>query len=216
MPAVVRAAAHRIRNAGRSLVTLRTLINLCALQGVSIHEMLLDPVGASSRPLIDLWSGYQSLEFPNGRHAAKITAYRACLEEVMKRCAGLYLPSTQFLMREIKLNRDLARELSVDLYEAYEGAHQSQGSETERIHAERAFRNAMDFFNAPGFNPFVPCDIQKIVRRVALSANVPREQAKSITRAALYSRRALERAKAKMFDLPMLETGESSWLRSPA
>jgi hypothetical protein len=199
MPTPVKAAVAHVRSkVTSSRVTLRTLINLCALQGVSIVETLLDPVAASSRPLIDLWSGFQSLEFPVGRHTAKLMVYRDCLVEVKRGCEGLYLPSMRFLLREIKLNRDLARELSVDIYEIYEEAHRRQGSQNTLLHAERAFRCAMDTFRASGIDFVSPSHIRRVARRVAAIANVPLEQAELITRAALCSQTALERAKAKL------------------
>lgn len=215
-PATVRAAVSRVQsNAVRGRVTLRTLVNLCALQGISITDMLLDPGAAASRPLIDLWAGYRSLEFPNGNHAAKMAAYRQCVEEIMKRCEGLYLPSMKVIMRRMNLNRDLARELCVDSYEAYEEAYQRQGPYSMRVHLDRAFLYAMEPFEAPGFNPFGPCDIRKAARRLAAASTLSLERARPIARAALYSRRALERAKAKLMDLPADKFEEGPWLRRP-
>lgn len=214
-PATVRAAISRVRsNAVRGRVTLRTLVNLCALQGISMIDMLLDPQAAASRPLIDLWAGYRSLELPNGKHAAKMAAYSQCIDEIMKRCDGLYLPSMKVIMRRMKLNRDLARELCVDAYEAYEEAYQRQGPYSTRVHIERAFLCAMEAFEAPDFNPFGPCDIRKVARRVAVASNFTLKRAQLIARAALYSRRALERAKAKLLDLPAEQFEEGRWLRA--
>lgn len=213
-PATVRVAIGRIQsNAVRGRVTLRTLVNLCALQGISITEMLLDPQMASSRPLIDLWAGYQALEFPNNSHAAKIAAYGQCIEEMLKQCKGRYLPSMRIVMRRMKLNRDLVRELCVDLYEAYEEAYQKQGAYSTRVHAERAFLRAIEEFEAPSFNPFAPCDTRKVARRVAALSNLTFEHAQSITRSALHTRRALERAKAKLLELPPDKFAEGLWLR---
>lgn len=200
-------------NVVRGRITLRTIVNLCALQGISIEEMLLDPKMASSRPLIDLWAGYQSFEFPNGSHGAKIAAYRRYIGRMLAKCKGLYLPSMQIALRRMKLNRDLVRELCVDLYEAYEEAYQKQGAYSSRIHAERAFKHALEEFEAPGFNPFAPCDLRKITRRVAVRSNFTLQKSQLITRSALYCRLAFERAKAELMGLPVGEFEGGPWLR---
>jgi hypothetical protein len=182
-------------NAVRGRVTLRTLVNLCALQGISIPQMLLDPQAAASRPLIDLWGGYKALEFPNGRHSSKIQAYRQYISDMLKKCEGRYLPPMAVVLRKMKLNRDLTRELCVECYEAYEAAYQRQGAYGSRVHFNRAFGHAMRTLELENGNPFAPYDARKVARRVAALAKVTSETAKSVTRSAAFSRRALERAR---------------------
>ena len=124
----------------------------------------------------------------------------------MEHCSGLYVPSTDFLLRKIKLNRDLARELSIDIYEAYEEAHRKQGSLNDLIHAERAFKCAMRIFTAPGFNAFDSFDapyVQKKARYVSLLANMRGTKVISITASAIFCARALERMKKKMVQKSM-------------
>ncbi len=197
LPATLRAAVARMRsNAIRGRVTLRTLVNLCALQGISIPQILLDPQTAASRPLIDLWAGYKALEFPNGRHASKIQAYRQYISDMLKKCERCYLPPMAVVLRNMKLNRDLARELCVECYEAYESAYQRQGAYSSRVHADRAFGHAVRILELESGNPFAPYDTRKVARRVAALAKVKLVTAKSVTRSAVFSRRALERARA--------------------
>lgn len=214
LPAVVRAAIGRLQsNLVRGKMTLRTMINLCALQGISVREMLLDPVSASSRPLLDLWHGYRALEYSSGCHDEKIAIYRSCLTEVLKRCRDIYLPSTTFFMRSIGLNRDLARELAPEIYEEYEDAHRRQAKWSKRIEGERAFKVAMLLFSHSSFNPFGPCDTRWAARRIAAAANVSNDLARRVTRAALYSCRALERAKgAPQSQVPSMFV-DPGWLR---
>lgn len=196
LPATLRAAVARMRsNAVRGRVTLRTLVNLCALQGITIPQMLLDPQIAASRPLIDLWGDYKALEFPNGRHASKIHAYRRYISEMLKKCGKRYLPPMAVVLRKMKLNRDLAREMCVECYEAYEAAYQRQGAYSSRVHADRAFGHAVRMLEIENGNPFAPYDARKVARRVAAVAKVPLATADAVTRSAVLSRRALERAK---------------------
>src|SRR5690606_15392370 len=116
-------------------------------------------------------------------HEEKMRAYSQCVKEILKQCVGLYLPSMNLIMRRMKLNRDLARELSVDAYESYEAAYQRQGPYSTRTHSDRAFLYAMEVFEAPGFDSFGPCDIRKVARRVAAASSLGRERARQITRA---------------------------------
>lgn len=201
LPATLRAAVARMRsNAVRGRVTLRTLVNLCALQGITLPEMLLDPQAAASRPLIDLWGDYKALEFPNGRHGSKIQAYRQYVDDMLRRCKGRYLPPMTHVLRRMKLNRDLAREMCVEFYEAYEGKYQSQGAYSSRVHADRAFGHAIRILEEDFLNPFSPYDARKLARRVAALAKVQLAIAEGAARAAVHSRRALEGAKASMLD----------------
>jgi hypothetical protein len=107
----------------------------------------------------------------------------------------------RFLLREIKLNRDLARELSVDLYEAYEQAHRQQGSPNTLTHAERTFRWAMSLVKTSDVHRDSASYIRRVAGQAAAVANVSLQQAERITRAALYSQTALEQAKAKQLTL---------------
>ena len=201
LPATLRAAVARMRsNAVRGRVTLRTLVNLCALQGTSIPNMLLDPRNAASRPLIDLWAGYKALEFPNGRHSSKIQAYRQYINDMLRKCGKRYLPPMAVALRKMKLNRDLAREMCVECYEAYEAAYQRQGAYSSRVHADRAFGHAVHMLEMENGNPFAPSDVRKVARRIAAVAKVPLATANAVTRSAVQSRRALERARVALLN----------------
>lgn len=100
----------------------------------------------------------------------------------------------------MKLNRDLAREMCVELYEAYEGTYQSQGAYSSRVHSDRAFGHAIRILEGENFNPLAPCDVRKLARRVAALAKVQLAKAEAVTRAAVHSRRALELAKVSMLE----------------
>lgn len=199
LPATLRAAMARLRsNAIRGRVTLRTLVNLSALQGITIPQMLLDPVTAASRPLIDLWSGYQALEFPSGRHGTKVVAFRQCIREILSKCGERYVPPMKFVLRSMKINRDLAREMCVDVYEDYEAAYQRQGGYQSRLHRDRAFVLALRMIGQNNQSPFAPCDARKVARQAAKAARVSLADAEAATRSAIHSSRALERAKGAM------------------
>lgn len=185
-------------NAIHGRVTLRTLVNLSALQGITIPQILLDPLAAASRPLIDLWSGYQAPELPSGRHGAKFMAFRQCIREILSNCGERYVPPMKFVLRSMKIDKDLARELCVDIHEDYEAAYQRQGGYQSRLHRDRAFVIALRMIRQSNQSRFAPCDARKVARRAAKAARVSLADAEAATRSAIHSWRALERAKGAM------------------
>lgn len=62
IPGVVKDAIARSKNRSRQVASLETIVNLCGLQGVRPVDMLRDPIGAASRPLLDMWSGDRLLD----------------------------------------------------------------------------------------------------------------------------------------------------------
>lgn len=62
IPGVVRDALARSKTRTRHVASLETIVSLCGLQGVRATDMLRNPVGAASRPLLDLWSGERMME----------------------------------------------------------------------------------------------------------------------------------------------------------
>ena len=48
----------RTKTSGFAKPSIRTLVNACALQAISVREMLLNPEEAAALPLLDLWKTY--------------------------------------------------------------------------------------------------------------------------------------------------------------
>lgn len=195
-PATVRAAIGRVR--AKSLqgrVTFRTLIDLSALQSVSISEMLLSPREAAGRPLLDLSVGHKGLDMPNGSHVAKISAFRQCVADMLDRHEEFYLPSMQLLMKRFRLNRDLVRELSVDAYEDYQLAFSQQLPYSQWVHMERAFRLALSELDDLKLGSNDSC---AIAMRVAAASNCSSAQAGLAVRSAIRANDALARAQNEL------------------
>jgi len=54
---IIRDAIAKSKRSGTKVrASVQSIIELCAIHGVSARDMLLDPLGAASRPLLDNWS----------------------------------------------------------------------------------------------------------------------------------------------------------------
>ena len=174
---------------------LRTLINLCSLQAVSIEHMLFDPRSAASTPLVDLWQSFESLPLSVGFHGKKAHAFSTSLHSLLRKCPIGYLPSADLVLRAIDFNNDVARDLKPDIYAKYQERYESQASETRRIHARRAFLVALRLIgekdDPKGGRPIV----RRIAEEIARQARIEVESAELILKSARHLRRTIERAK---------------------
>lgn len=60
---IIRDSIAKSKRAGTMVrASVGSIIQLCAIHGVSARDMLLDPIGAASRPLLDNWSEEKLLE----------------------------------------------------------------------------------------------------------------------------------------------------------
>lgn len=199
MPAPLVAAIDRLNDpATGDRTTLRTLVNLCALQGISIVDVLNDPRFAASRPLLDHWRDYSSIDFQDDeRHSKKISAFRICLSRILGQSEGMYLPSIAVLLKAIGLNQDLALERSVDLYQSYKIARLRQGPYSTLIHTDRAFAAAMACIrDLTGKRLSARGPSAAFVTRIARIANIRGAEAREACQAAWVCGSALWDAKA--------------------
>lgn len=141
LPWPVKSAIERVKaDRKRTRVSARTLINLCGLQGVSVVEMLRDPVAASSKPLLDLWGGYRCLDLVDRPYSAKMRTLDEFLNEIIRNCRATYLPPLQFMLSELGINAGTARKFS-KTYAIYMDAYKRQG---RMPNSEQVFKTAFD------------------------------------------------------------------------
>ncbi len=213
-PPVLRLALSRLRSPSvRGKLTVRTLVHLCALQAISVRELLLDPVGASSKPLLDLWTNYSALEYPYDHRLDKVMVYRNCLSTILETCADSYLPSMQFFLPRFALNRDAVRELAPDVYETYEHAYQKQARWDRRTHGVRAFRLALALAEERAGQDLDRHNQTKVVRMIATDAKVPLMLAARVWTSARKSYAVFRDARGASYRLPDFVPPE--WLRVP-
>lgn len=123
--------------------SLRAMIRLCALQGISLCDMLRAPRVAASAPLIDLWKDHAAPSLRNEAKNEKVGITQDLLTSLLNRCRASYLPSMDVALRELGISRALARDANVELYERYEVRYREQAGTVAKIRLADAFRAAL-------------------------------------------------------------------------
>lgn len=196
-------SSHQVGNGVR--VRLHTLINACALQGISVRELLLSPVEAASSPLKDNWGNYQPLELSDGHQTDGALVLAHFLKALLANPRKFYLPHPQSALREIKVTRREVSAMSPDIYDRYMVRYRRQAPLSELQRAEQAFLKALDCVKAVRPNPFGPSDVKKARRLVARTLGISVEDAWQMVRCITHWRRAIELAKAKVLRLSLQE-----------
>lgn len=159
--------------------TIRTLLNLCAVQGVEMSDFLNAPREASSPLLIDLWSGFHYLPIPSATQAEKIYVASRYLEDFL-RANPIYLPPMKVLLRDMVVQKIALRDASFDLYDLYEKRFLSQGSWARQDVLRRAYFCALHIIGAnEGMR------VKSLARKVAALAECSIQDARLVSGAAV-------------------------------
>ncbi len=213
VPRILKSHIKNTRcNSGPSKPSIRTMINMCALQGVSVLEMLLSPEGASSAPLLDLWNGYTILPFGPGPYGSKVGIVDWLLRKVIAKCRGFYLPPMECVLAETGLSRSCLRELNVDLYEDYESLYRTQAGPTKTYRLAHAFQIALDYLSnvdAPRLDRNLFWSLPK---RVAPVAHLSSEEAEPACWSAVLYLRLARRAKERSENAYLDAMVDPPWL----
>jgi len=118
--------------------TIRTLLNLCAVQGVEMSVFLNAPREASSPLLIDQWSGLHYLPIPSAAQAQRIYIAYRYLED-FTRANPRYLPPMKVLLGQLPVQKIALRDACTELYDSYEEKYLSQGTWIKKARLLRAF-----------------------------------------------------------------------------
>lgn len=122
---------------GRRKVSLRSLVNLCAVQGVSLGEFLAAPRETSGPLLFGCWGGLNYMPIPTARQAQKIYVASRCLKDFLHARPAYYPPICHFLKR-FQVQLLAVRDVAEDAYDIYIAAHSVHGDAA----TQRAFRAA--------------------------------------------------------------------------
>lgn len=123
--------------------SLRTLLNVAALQGISVVDIFQNPGVAAERPLLDMWEHYDYLPLPRSMAPDKPQRAAICLEWVLDELTGCYLPPMgAAVLLHFVVIRKVMKEAYSDLYQRYEDAYERQGSRHRRDKYQASFRLA--------------------------------------------------------------------------
>jgi hypothetical protein len=129
---------------------IRSLLNLCALQGIDIDAFLAAPVEASSPWLFDQWAGFDYLPLPTATKAQNVFVATKVLEDfVASRPA--YFPPIAMLFKPFHIQQLIVRDMRQALFEIYQNAYESPGP--HQVEALRkAYVYASQVVVAPGLD----------------------------------------------------------------
>lgn len=150
-------------------VSTRSLINLCAVQGVSVGEFLAAPRETSGPMLFDAWSGLSYMPLPTPRQAQKIYAASRCLEDFLQ-VRPAYLPPISLLLGRLHVQLLAIRDVAEGAYDFYEDAYSVQGDRPTQRKFRSAYLNAMSVMSAKELR--APGDLDRIAENVADRAGV--------------------------------------------
>jgi hypothetical protein len=131
-------------------IRFRTLVNLCSLQAVPVREMLLNPRGAASAPLLNLWESFTPLALSYGFQHKKAHAFAVSLRRLLRNHKGTCLPPIQQVLRATQLTCCQAQDLKPHIYAQYKAAYASQGHSANQIRARWNLRVAMRLLQSRG------------------------------------------------------------------
>lgn len=129
--------------------TLRSLLNVCALQGVSVQEFLSAPMETSGAMLFDQWPGMKYLPLPSAVHAQRIHAASRYLEDFLALDPPIF-PPMNLLLRCFHIQLLALRDVADDIFSTYEERYLSQGSCIRRTRLHRSLLAVMRVFADQG------------------------------------------------------------------
>jgi hypothetical protein len=192
-PAPLRSAIRMtLSHAQARKPTIWTMLNACALQAVSVREMLVAPTSVSLGPLIGLWCDY--LPLPLRSEEACCNAEVACLlmDRMLHSGKAGYLPSLDIVIQETSVSRALLREADEQLYGRYQKRYSDQADSLALARLARAFQYAQRVLRALSARDLRCSLTWPLVRQIAKRAAVPLDEAASAFFAAVIYVRTLK------------------------
>jgi len=107
--------------------SIRTLFNLCCLQGISVRELLNAPKEASSPLLLDHWASASYMPLPPIVQVQRIYMAVRYLEDFLG-ANPPYLPPIDLLLKPFKVENLAVRDASAGLFDQYESRYLAQGT----------------------------------------------------------------------------------------
>jgi hypothetical protein len=201
MRLILRDIDRRARRNSRR-PTLRSLLNVCALQGISVQELLCAPRLVSGPMLFEQWPGMSYLPLPSAIHAQRIHAASRYLEDFF----GLdppFLPPMNMLLLCFHVQLRALKDVAAEIFNSYEERYLNQGSLARRAQLRSSFRCAWRVLGHP-VRSGLP-DFNKQAKSVARLTEVSLEDAVMVLKTAkmMQETQTAERINAYREELPI-------------
>jgi hypothetical protein len=195
---VDRKLCNRVKNVR---VNLRTLINACALQGISIDEMLLNPMQAASLPLVKRWGDYKLLELSSVMSVDNSAALAHCLKDLLSHPRLTYLPSPNYTLKEMNVKESSFSLECREIFNHYTQRYRAQGTSGLLHKNDMIFIASLECLETIRANPFATPDFRRARRLISASMSIAGEEALRMAKCANHWRRTVELCKARALQL---------------
>lgn len=189
-------------------VAIRSLINLCAIQGVSVKELLAAPREVSGPLLFDRWAGLTYLPIPSARQAQKIYVAGKCLTDFLRE-KPVYLPPMSLLLGGFGVQLLAIRDVVVDAYDSYEASYSAQGDVVTQRLLRATYQSARSILS--DLLPGKTRELSSVVERVAGRAGVTLALAKHAVRSASAALATQDSAKIQQYEQEMPVEAAVDW-----
>ena len=192
---------HARRNSRRP--TLRSLLNVCALQGVTAQELLCAPRQVSGPMLFDQWPGMTYLPLPSAVHAQRIYAASRYLGDFIA-LDPPFFPPLNVLLRGFHIQLRALRDVAAEVLDIYDERYLDQGKTPRRALLRSAFLCARRVLDRSSGSP-TAMDLEMLAKRVARQAGVCLEDAAMLLKGAELMRetQVAERIEKYRSELPL-------------
>lgn len=134
----------------RRPLSINALINLSALVGAPVVDLLTRPKEALSAPLLDIWSGFRWLYDPFAKKDDTVRSARWLMRKVLSRCNGWYLPAMRAFAKDAGASPARIKAFDPEIYQAYMDAYVRQGTPSVRYDRGVAFTAARRYLEGVG------------------------------------------------------------------
>jgi hypothetical protein len=196
-----------------SHLSLTGFINLSALLGTTLVDVLTRPQEAMSSPLLDLWSGFHWLCDPFAKKDDTVRAARWLVRKVLRTCGAWYLPSMRVLVKDLGVSPSRLKDFDPEIYETYMEAYMKQSTPSVRYTRGVAFAVARGHFQGTHPNSWNHHRMWRLPREVEKQARVSFEDAYYASCGALFYSRHLAKA-ASHTRGAMAVRGDDRWMES--
>lgn len=182
---------------------MELLLNLCAIQSISMLDALLDPQASSSRPFPTIWSTYEPVDLCSQSTEMKLKILRSVLNRLQRRQRVFPLPSVYVVSDELSLPKfrvkDYRRQWVTDYNETRVRRTPLDSVQRE---IDSFYRAVLEYLKSSGVSPY---DIQKsclIVRSRLGAFNLKQPIKIKIAEACIFLRSELLEATAEARNAP--------------
>jgi hypothetical protein len=187
---------------GGNRVTISGLIGTCAIQAISVRDLLLTPKQAAARPLIGTIISYRSIDLLERVEAKTKDILDGCVADFSRLRAGKMAPSRK-CVRQI-LRAELSRHIRDDLRVHGIGSSRRNtksgklSSRSTVVSRDELFKAVFDAHKAMELNPFHADDDRHAWTVISKNSAVTMESFWVCVRAVAELRQVIERMKSNL------------------